>query len=482
MAAIACGAALAACGSGGVPPSSPPRGAAAVEAGNVPDGDWPTFDDDPQRSGVGPSSTGITAADARGLGRRSIRIDGVADSSAIQLHAIRVRGRVRDVVIVTTTYGRTIALDPVTGGRLWEYVPRDIHSYQGSPQITTATPVADPDRRSVYASSPDGMIHKLSVVNGRQVWSARITFDPRREKIEGGLNISGKYVIAATGGYIGDAPTYEGHLALLDRDSGRVAHVWNAECSDRHHLLDPPRSCAADTHFGGSAIWGRPGVVIEPGTHWLLVATGNGPFNGSTNWGDSVIVLSPDATRILHTWTPQNQAQLNSGDGDLGSTEPALLPGGLFVQGGKGGVLSLLKLAHQKVGRTGGALQTLPAPGHTGVFSTPAVWRRQVFVADGAGTAAYVLRGGRLHEAWHDEGAGTIPVIAGGLLYVYNERAGTLRVLRPDSGATVATLPAAPGHWSSPIVAGGRVVLPVGGSPSDNATSGTVLVYHLVGR
>ena len=71
----------------------------------------------------------------------------------------------RDVV-VTTTYGRTIAFDPGSGAKLWEFSPADVRSYQGSSQITTATPVADPGRRYVYAARPDGVIHKLSVTDG----------------------------------------------------------------------------------------------------------------------------------------------------------------------------------------------------------------------------------------------------------------------------------------------------------------------------
>jgi outer membrane protein assembly factor BamB len=473
---IACAAALAACGSGATPASSPSAGGAAAAVESVPDGDWSTFDYNASRSGAGPVQTGITAANARGLGRRVVHIDGVADSAPIQVHDVGIRGHVRDVVIVTTTFGHTIAFDPRTGRKLWEFLPSK------SAQITVATPVLDPSRRFLYAASPDGLIHKLAVASGHQLWAARITTDPRREKIEGGLNVSGRYVIAATGGYIGDAPTYEGHLALIDRASGKVARVWNAECSNRHQLLDPPSSCTADTKFGGSAIWGRSGAVVEPGTHRLVVATGNGPFNGSTNWGDSVIELSPDATRILHTWTPRNEAQLSSSDTDLGSTEPALLPGGLSVQGGKAGDLALLKLSRLGVGRKGGALQTLPAPGGGGVFTTPAVWKDHVFVAGTAGTAAYALSGGRLHLTWHQGGGGTSPVIAGGLLYVYDGSAGTLRIMRPSNGATVATLPAGTGHWSSPIVVGGRVILPVGGSSADDATSGTVFVYHLAGR
>jgi outer membrane protein assembly factor BamB len=474
--AIACAAALAACGGSAAHSSSYPPARALASATGVPDGDWATFDYDPARSGDGPAATGITAANARGLGRRVLRIDGVADSAPIQIHAVRARGRTRDVVVVTTTSGHTIALDPGTGQQLWEFVPAR------SAEITTASPVLDPDRRYLYAASPDGLIHKLSVATGRQVWKARITFDPTREKVEGALNISGRYVIAATGGYFGDAPTYEGHVALIDRTNGRVAHVWNADCSYLHHLIDRPSACRADTSFGGSAIWGRPGVVVVPGSGRLLIATGNGPFNGATNWGDSVIELTPDAGAVLHSWTPANQSQLDSSDSDLGSTEPALLPGGLELQGGKSGTLALIDIERQGTGKTGGALQTLPSPGRAQLLSTPAVWHDLVFVADDSGTAAYRLDAGRLHVAWQDPSPGTSPILAGGLLYVYDQAGGTLRVLQPSSGRQVASLPAAAGHWSSPIVVGGRVVLPVGGSTSDKDASGTVFVYHLPGR
>ena len=39
---------------------------------------------------------------------------------------------------------------------------------EGSGQITNTSPVADPSRRYVYAASPNGLIHKLSVNSGRE--------------------------------------------------------------------------------------------------------------------------------------------------------------------------------------------------------------------------------------------------------------------------------------------------------------------------
>jgi outer membrane protein assembly factor BamB len=464
---------------------------------SVPGGDWMRFDYDAQRSGVGPANTGITAGNLRFLRRRVVHLDGTVDSSPIELHAVAVRGQIRDVVIMTTSYGRTIALDAGTGAKLWEFTPRDIGAYEGSAQVTTATPIADPDRRFVYAASPDGLIRKLVVANGSEIrsshWPARITFDASKEKIAAALNISGQSVVAVTGGYYGDAPPYQGHVAMIDRSTGRITRVFNTLCSNVHRLIDPPDRCPSSD----SAIWARAGAVIEPGSGRILVATGNGPFDGVADWGDSVLELSPDAGRLLHNWTPTDQAYLNQSDTDLGSTAPALLPEyhgyRPVVQGGKDGKLHLLNLNRLNGttggpgGRLGGSLGAVSSPSGDQVYTAPAVWthhgRTFVFVADGSGTAAYVVVGGRpaLATAWENGNAGTSPVLAGGLLYVFDENAGVLRVYAPTTGAQLASLSADGGHWNSPIVVGGRIILPVG-NYMDHATSGTVYIYHLAGH
>jgi PQQ-like domain len=470
---------------------------ARAQRADIPESDWLRFDYDAQRDGVGPAATGITARNVRSLRRRTVRLPGTVDASAIELAGVTVRGRKRDVIVMTTTYGRTLALDPGSGKRLWEFTPADIHSYEGSPQITTATPIADPNRQFVYAASPDGRIHKLSVATGHEVragWPVRVTFDPTHEKIASPLNISGGSLIVVTDGYIGDAPPYQGHVVTIALSSGRITAVWNSLCSNRHGLIDPPSSC----HASDSAIWGRNAPVIEPGTGRILFATGNGPFNGSTDWGDSVLELSPDGSTLLHNWTPVDQARLNSDDLDLGSTSPAVLPAfdgrHLAVQGGKAGVLDLLDLDRLDgtTGgpgpRLGGQIQELPSPGGDQVFTAPAVWthngRIWVFVGDGSGTWAYVLGGNgvspQLHVAWRSGNSGTSPVIAGGLLYVYDP-GGNLDVYAPTTGRRLASFSAGGGHWNSPIVVGGRVILPVGNA-NDHSTSGTLEIYHLPGR
>jgi outer membrane protein assembly factor BamB len=501
--AALCALAIVACGGANADTVSTPSGSAAASgaalgagSARVVGADWQRFDFDAQRSGVGPPDTGITAGNVGTLTRRRVHLDGTVDSSPVELHAVRVGTRVRDIVFVTTTYGRTIAIDPGTGAKLWEFVPPDIGHYQSTYQITTATPIIDPSRRYLYASDPGGRIHKLAVATGRQVtsghWPVRVTFLPSREKIASALNISGNSVIVTTGGYIGDTPPYVGHVVMIDRSSGRITAVWNSLCADRHHLLHPT-SCPQTL----SAIWARSGAVVDPDNGRLLVVTGNAPYNGSTAWGDSVLELSPDARQLLQAWTPSDQAQLEASDADVGSTAPAILPrtGGrrLAVQGGKAGKLDLIDLdrlngTSHAARRLGGQLQEISAPGGDQVFTAPAVWSHgghaYVFVADGSGTAVYRLNGGsrpRLSRVASNGTAGTSPIIAGGLLYIFDPSAGAVRVYRPPGLHAVASLPAAGGHWNSPIAVGGRVIVPEGDANS-HSTSGTLDIYHLPGH
>ena len=448
--------------------------AAALPAASAPGGtanaDWGRFGYTAARQNVSPDTT-IAAANVGTLVRRQVKLDGTVDSSPIYV-AQGVRGR--DAFVVTTTYGRTEAIDADTGAVLWRFTPPAYARLAGSAQITNATPVLSTDRTAVYAAAPDGRIRKLRLSDGKVLWTTAITRDPTHEKITSSLNVSRGLVIATTGGYIGDAPPYQGHVVTMFEGNGRVDHVWNSLCSNVRTIM-LPRTCPASD----SAIWSRNGAAVDPRNGDLVVATGNAPFDGKTNWGDSVLVLSPDASKLLRHWTPADQQHLNDSDLDLGSTSPAFLSGGLAVQGGKDGLLRLLDLDKLPgpSPKTGGELQTVSLPGNTDMFSEPAVWKgRWVFVTTGAGTAAWLLKGGRLHAVWSNSTDGTSPVIAGNLLYVAGN--GAVDVYVPTSGRKVASLPTGEVHWQSPIVAAGRVAMPEGNA-NDHATTGVLDIFRL---
>ena len=462
---------LAACGgsSGGV--------AGARKSIAASSGDWTRFGWDARRSNDDPRPTGITAANVGSLRRQQVRLPGTADSSAIYLHGVTIGGTAHDAFFVTTTYGITLAIDAASGRILWQWKPPGYSRWAGSAQITTATPVADPGRRWIYAASPDGRIQKLAVASGRAVWRRAITKLPSREKIASSLNFAGGHVIATTGGYVGDVPPYQGHVVVVAAGNGRLLHVWNSLCSNRRGLLVPSRCPSSD-----SAIWGRAGAVVAPRSGNLLVATGNAPWNGRTDWGDAVLVLSPRA-KLIGNYTPTNTDELNSGDQDLGSTSPVYLTSTLVAQGGKDGRIRLLSLPRLRGTRPhrGRELQVVPTPSGSDLFTAPAVWRSEkrvwLIAADSGATQALALRGGRLHAVWRNDNAGTSPVVAGGLLWIYDPGGG-VNVYELPSGRLVATLGAGAGHWNSPIVVDGRVALPEGDA-NEHSTSGVLDIWRL---
>ncbi len=440
--------------------------------------DWTRFGWDVNRSSASTDATGITAANVGTMQRQQVTLDGTVDSSPIYLHGVRINGREHDTFFMTTTYGKTIAIDAGDGTVLWRYTPPGYSAWAGTRQITTATPVADPNRSFIYAASPDGHIQKLAVADGRAMWSTSITNLPGREKIASSLNYDHGRVIAVTGGYIGDAPPYQGHVAVLDAASGKLAHVWNSLCSDTSTLLQPG-ACTES----GSAIWGRAGAVIDPRTGDIFVATGNGLWNGRNNWGDAAIVLDSSATRIIDNYTPVNTEELNRRDADIGSTSPAILGGGYFIQGGKDGSIRLLQLGRTRgaTPRRGGEVQIVPTPSGTDLFTAPVVWHpgsaTLIFAADNGGTGAWTFSNARLTLAWKNRTGGTSPVIAGGLLYVY-DLGGGLHVYVPTTGKEVATLAAGRGHWNSPIVVDGRIALPEGNA-NQRSQTGILDIWRL---
>ena len=401
--------------------------------------DWLQFGGDAASSGASTDATGITMANIGSLQRRQVALDGTVDASAIYLHALEIKGAPHDVFFVTTTYGKTIAIDADQWRDAVEIHAAGLAVGIGSRQITNSTPAADPDRQHIYAAAPDGTSKSSTSPTAMRSGAPRSRCCGT-EKIASPLSYYRGHVIAVTGGYIGDAPPYQGHVAILDAPTGKLFHVWNSLCSDRPGLIVP-----SDCPRTVSAIWGRAGAVIDPSTGDIFVATGNGPYDGKTDWGDSTLQLDPDGTRLVGNYTPSNNAQLDDRDLDIGSTSPVLLGGSLVAQGGKDKQIRLLDLGsiagtapHQ-----GHELQIVSTPSSAMLFTAPAVWRNEgttwMFAADGGGTAAWTLEGGKLVEKWKNGNGGTSPVVAGGLLYVYDPH-GKLRVYEPTKGNRIAEL------------------------------------------
>jgi outer membrane protein assembly factor BamB len=457
--------------------SRTPSGSSAGASGAATTTDWATFGGSNARYNSNMSATKITAANVASLVRMQVKVSAPIDAGLIYLKGVQVKGASHDVFFGTTNVGRTVAIDADTGTVLWEYAAPgfdEAAAFAGAvagrgliiKQITNSTPVADANRQFVYAASADGKVTKIAIADGKAVWSTAITKMPNMEKMDSPLSFVNGKVIVPTAGYVGDTPPYQGHIAVLNAQTGALEKVWNSLCSDRPVLLDP--AACPQTQ---SAIWGRAGIVHDPATGNLLFATGNGPYDGKTAWGDALIMLDPTATTMLGNWTTSNNEELNRKDLDMGSTTPALLGDGYLVQGGKDGTLRLLSMdiirgtePHQ-----GKELQIVEVPGKQQMLAAPAVTKidgkTYLFVSQGrGGTTAWTFGADhKLTEAWKSTTGGNTPFYAGGLLYIYGGAVGgKLHVLDALTGKLVTSLDAGTGHWNSAIVVDNRIALPEG--------------------
>ncbi|HEV3090597.1 MAG TPA: PQQ-binding-like beta-propeller repeat protein [Candidatus Cybelea sp.] len=447
-------------------------GVYAFPAGGV---DWPVWGFDPARSSFNPAERTLTAANVHNLRERwQTRLGDVADTAPIYLHSVRVGRTYRPMLFETLRNGETLGIEATTGTVVWRF-------RTSGPNYTHSAPAADASGSAIYAPGIDGRVHRLDPSTGREIhaqgFPATITLIPETEANESALNVANGYLYATISGYDGDRAPYDGHVVAIDLSSGKKT-VFNSLCSDKRGLLDGT-ACIQQR----SGIWSRGGAVVDPAPAMngrIYAATGNGDFNANRrghNYGDSVISLSADLSDLYGSYTPTDYTELQHGDGDLGSTSPAMLPEEkssttpwMLVQGGKDRILKLVNRA--ALPGVGNELQLIKLPG--ALFATPAVWTSNsgqawIFLGFPDVVQAYRLEtdsgSSRLVRVWNASPGqtgkeGTTAVLANGMVFIAYD--GALFALNALNGNVLwdsARHPKTIGnvHWSSPIVVNGWV-------------------------
>jgi outer membrane protein assembly factor BamB len=409
-------------------------------AGAHPDAAWPTFGRDFARSGV---AAGVAAPGGPGslkVGWHA-RLDGAVYGQPLLVGSMAIAATEND-----SLYG----LDQASGKVLWRThvgtpVPRSaLPCGNIDPLGITSTPVYDPSSGIVYAvAETSGYHHVLvgvSVTDGRlEVQRDIPTPDgqPRYDQQRPALTLQGGRIYVAFGGLAGDCGPYRGSLVSVPASgSGAITS----------YVVPTPRE---------GAIWAPGGPVTGPdGTLYVSVGNGSGSsFDGS----DSVTALSPDLHRT-GIFAPTTWHSDNASDLDLGSTQPALLPGGMLLAVGKSGTAYLVNAAH--LGGVGGQVdQTQVCP----AFGTAAVQGSVAYEpCEQGGLAAISTAGNKIRVLWRGPGnAWGSPVIGGGAVWVTDWNAGTLYQLDQASGAIRASLSLGTPlpHFSSMSMAGSRAYL-----------------------
>ncbi len=472
--------------------------------------DWLQMNGDPQHSGNNTRETVLGPSNVTQLTFLfQATLPSAADGAPVLLTGVSTVNGTQDLLFLTTKAGLLLALDASTGAQVWSKP----HSGTGQ---TNSSPAVDPNRLFVYSYGLDGYVHKHQVGDGTEIttggWPELVTLKGGVEKIAPALATAtagngATYLYVASGGYIGDGGDYQGHLTAVNLATG-AQKVFNSLCSDQTvHFVQSPGT--PDCGNKRSAIWARDGVIYDDVTDRIYMATGNGLFNanvGGLNWGDSVFALAPDGSgangKPLDSYTPTNYASLESGDIDLGSTGPAILPapgysGRLAAQSGKDSALRLIELTNMSgqsgPGHVGGEQQLLSLPQGGPVLTVPAVWTNPadsstwVFVTNGSGSAAYKLTfpsgAPALALQWNNGITRSSPIVANNVLYIAGN--GAIRALSPATGAVLWSDTTKVGslHWQSPVVANVRLYMmdesahltayalpPAGGSPTPTLT------------
>jgi fibronectin type 3 domain-containing protein len=159
-----------------------------------------------------------------------------------------------------------------------------------------------------------------------------------------------------------------------------------------------PNQATGFIHSRGG-IWMGGGAPAADSSNNLYLITGNGAYDGNTDFGDSVVRLSTISGLTAVDWfTPMDQQILNDNDMDFGSGGTVVLADlpmapvqHVLIGGGKAGDLFLLNrdmLGHFTTDNHT-AIQFFAASGE--IFATPAYWQNNVYYAGsgvlGAGDA-----------------------------------------------------------------------------------------------
>jgi outer membrane protein assembly factor BamB len=290
--------------------------------------------------------------------------------------------------------------------------------------------------------------------------------DPLAQLQRASLALDAGKVIVGEGGNDGDCSTYHGWLIAVPEGGGAL------------------QTYEVDSQPGDDegAVWaaGNAPPIDSAGDIWF--STGNGNSGSTFDYSESVIKLDSNLNQLDY-WAPSDWQSLDSGDADLGSAMPILLPGGLVFQIGKGGIGYLLSAA--SLGGLGGT-PVYEASVCTGSWGGGIYYSGVIYVTCSDGMHALALDTSAQTfsplASWSVNGNAVGPPIeAGGKIWSAGYNNGTLYGLDPATGATSYSKGLTSFvHFATPSAGGGLLFVAnstrvtafqIAGTPSPSGTS-----------
>jgi len=522
-----------------------------------------TFHVDNNRSGVNAAEQSLTPSSVspQTFGKLfSYLVDGYVYGEPLLVSNVTINGAEHNVLYVATENDSVYAFDADnygTGAPLWQVsllqtgeapIGGSIQPYVG----VTSTPVIDPTSNTIYVVSVEDQpgtaatyrLNALDLATGAQKFGGPVII---QASVAGANSISVNGIVSlappclqraalllANGNvYIGFGDCHNGWLLAYDAQTLAQTGVFNSS----------PNIDGESTYGGAGGIWMGGGGPAADNAGDVYVSTGNGPWDGQTSWGESVLKFNPQL-QMLDYFTPYDYQYMDCNDADLASGGVLLLPGTLqALAGGKTGKLYLVNTANlgQEQPIDAGATQTLwSESGLTnpysksctdsqgtqttdvspaGSYGTPAYFNGSVYIGETANgstaipngirqftySAGTLTPGAYTAPSTQEESYGTTPFIsadgtANGILWMIDHgtplqspvsttptdailRAYAINNLGQELYDSATNPGDAPGYgikFTSPIVANGKVYISTGHDPvTATAPQGEIDVYGL---
>jgi hypothetical protein len=332
-----------------------------------------TQHNDLSRTGANTSEAILTPGNvATSFGRLFINnVDGQVYAQPLYVQNLSISGGRHNVVFVCTESNSVYAFDAdIAGVTYW-------HDKLGTPfnpscsDLTpfvgiTGTPVIDLNNGTLYvdtklSAGPSHKLHALDITTGSEKFGGPVIvsttgFSASIQHQRPGLLLLSNVVYLAFGSHC-DRSSFHGYMLGYNATNLALRYSFNT------------------TPTGGQgAIWSGGMAPAADTNGNIYVITGNGTFDGVTNFGESMLKLSPSLT-VEDYATPTNYLALSIADLDLGSGGAVLLPPHYVVGIGKETNLFLTDI--NNMGHVGGFVQTFGAETAEGdtVGKSPVYWQ-----------------------------------------------------------------------------------------------------------
>ena len=389
-----------------------------------------TYHNDGTRAGVNSQELALNTSNVNSstFGKVfSCAVDAAVYTQVLWVPNLSIGGGTRNVIFAATSHDTVYAFDAdaspcvtywskhlIPSGETWpnsvDMGGDDIYPDTG----VVGTPVIDPATNVLYvvtktktngtnARGPGQChqrLHALNLSSGNETASgpidltaaitvpgtgvggngSSVPFDPFHENQRPGLALVNGTVYVAWGSYIDQQPWHGWVMGFNGSNLKAAPLLFNAT----------PNGLGAGIWMSGAA------PAIDTSNN-LYVMTGNGDFDNAKEFGDSFIKLN-SSLAVQDWFTPQDQAILDSSNGDLGSGGAAVLadlPSApvkhLLIGGGKEGsgqagelyVINRDAMGHLEGSGGPPLVQKFPLLRH--IFATPAFWNNTLYIAGANG-------------------------------------------------------------------------------------------------